>query len=109
MADAQPAELAGDVVAIAGGRLGEPVAEVRRRGVDADGPAGLGVDEVELADVRELVLTRVADLHDQDAVALGDAAQLRPPVERSAEVRDEHDEPAGRRPVGDELQGRLAT
>ena len=37
-------------------------------------PAGLGVDEVELADVRELVLARVADLHDQDAVALGDGA-----------------------------------
>ena len=38
------AELAGDVVAIAGGGLGEPVAEARGRGVDADLAAGLGVD-----------------------------------------------------------------
>ena len=108
VADAQPAELAGDVVAIAGGRLGEPGAEGARtrcrRGPSRPVSASMRLSSPTSG---QLVLARIADLDDQHAVALGDGAQLRQPVERAAEVRDQDDEPAGRRPVGDEAERRL--
>ena len=66
------------------------------------GPRGrLGVDEGELADVRQVVLARVADLDGEHRVALGDGAQLRQPVARAAEVDTRTTRPPGCAPRGD--------
>src|SRR5690349_7929870 len=63
--DLEAAELARDMGPIAGGGLGEPGAKRRGARIDADLAAGLGVDEGEVADVRQLVLARIADLDDE--------------------------------------------
>ena len=82
MADAQPAELAGDGGALVGGRRPELVAEAAIAGVDPQHPAGLGVDERELPDVHQLAFARVDDLDREDRVACRDLGQLGAPVER---------------------------
>ena len=88
MADAEPAELAGDGGALVGGRCPELVAEPAIAGVDPQHPARLGVDEGQLTDIDELTLAGVDDLDGQDRVSRGDRGQLRAPVERSPEVGD---------------------
>ena len=55
--------------------------------------ARLRIDEPELADVRQLLLARVADL-DRDHVGGRRARAAAPPVERAAEVGDDGDEGA---------------
>ena len=55
---------------------------------------GLGVDEVELAEVGELLLARVTDLDGDDVVAAGEVEQRAAPVDRPAEVGDDGDERA---------------
>ena len=107
MTDAEPAQLVRDVLAVADGGLGEPGPEPRGGGVDPDLAPGLGVDEREVADVGQLVLAGIADLHDEHRVALGDGAQLREPVDGPAEVGDEDDLATRRRAAGDEAQCRL--
>ena len=79
---------------LGGGGLGEAAAELRVARVDAQLAPGLGVDEPELARVRQLLLARVADLDGDDVVAAGELEHRPAPVVRAAEVRDEHDERA---------------
>ena len=149
----QDAELVGERAEPAAGRGQDDVADVERagargrRGRDRAAAAsanrvrrvrdevstrtvaaGLGVDEVELADVGQLVLARVADLDDEHAVALGDGGQLaaasradrggpRParPARRRAAVGGERGAPglgrleAAGAAVGLELDGRPAS
>ncbi len=58
--------------AVGGGRRVEGASEATIAGVDAKGPAGLGVDQGQLADVDERVLARVGDLEGDDRVPAGD-------------------------------------
>ena len=53
-----------------------------------------GIDEPELARVRQLLLARVADLDGDDVVAAGELEQRPAPVVRPAEVGDDDDERA---------------
>ena len=100
MADAERAERAGEAAPLLGGGGGEAGAELRVPGVDAELPAGLRVDEPELAGVRQLLLARVADLDGEDVVPAGELEHRPAPVERAAEVGDDDDERplAGDRP-----------
>ena len=72
--------------------------------VDAQLAAGLRIDEPQLADVGELLLARVADLDRERRMAAGDAQQRVPPVDRAAEVGDDHDERALHREPVEEQQ-----
>ena len=94
VAGAGRGELAGDVASLGRGGVGEAVAELLAAGVDAELSAGLGVDEPELAGVRQLLLARVADLDRDDVVAAGELEQRPAPVARPAEVGDDDDERA---------------
>jgi hypothetical protein len=60
--------------------------------VHAQLAARLGVDEAKLADVRELLLARVADLDRKHGVPSGKPKQRRAPVGRATKVGDENDE-----------------
>ena len=62
--------------------------------VDAELLARLGIDEPEVADVRQLLLARVADLDRDHLVPARQLEQRAAPVERPAEVRDDDDERA---------------
>ena len=62
--------------------------------VDSHLASGLRVDEPQVADVRQLLLARVADLDGEDVVAAHQLQQRLPPVERPAEVGDDHDDTA---------------
>src|SRR5262249_47266379 len=73
-------------------RGGEALAQLAVRGVDAHLPARLRIDEAKLADARQLVLARIADLDGDDLVAAGEVEERAPPVEGASEVRDERDE-----------------
>ena len=73
----------------------------RAAGVDPQLPARLRVDEPERADVRELLLARIPNLDREDVVPAREAQQRMPPVARSPEVGDEHDERALARVRGD--------
>src|SRR5205085_8730177 len=92
--DAERGERRRDLVPLGRRRSGEPGAQLRAPRVDPELPAGLGVDEPELAHVRELLLARIADLDRDDVVPPREREQRPPPVERAAEVGDEDDERA---------------
>ncbi len=85
-------ERPGEAAPLLGGGGGEPGAELRVPRVDAELPAGLGVDEPELTGIRQLLLARVADLDGEDVVAAGELEHRPAPVERAAEVGDDDDE-----------------
>src|SRR5436305_352543 len=63
-------------------------------GVDADLAAGLRIDEPHLADIGQLLLTRVADLDGEHLVAREQLQQRPPPVEWATEVGDDDDDAA---------------
>ena len=63
-------------------------------GVDSDLPPGLRVDEPQVAHVGQLLLARIADLDRQHLVATHHFEQRLAPVERSAEVGDDRNDPA---------------
>src|SRR6185436_335407 len=94
VADAGRAEHAHEALALLRRRRREALAEPSARRVDAELPAGLGVDEPQLADVGELLLARVADLDRDRRMAAGDAKQRPVPVVRPPEVGDDDDERA---------------
>ena len=94
MADAERRQLLRDLLPLRGRRRREALAQLRVRGVDAELAAGLGIDEPELADVRQRLLARVADLDREHVVAARELEQRRAPVARAAEVGDDGDERA---------------
>ena len=94
MSDSDRRERARQLLAFGRSRDGEALAQPPAPGVDAQLPAGLGVDEVEKADVRELLLARVANLDGDDVVLAGELKQRPAPVARPSEVGDDHDERA---------------
>jgi hypothetical protein len=69
-----------------GGGL-EALAQLRARSVDAELPTGLGVDEAELAHVRQRLLAWVADLDGEHVMAACELEQRQAPVARPAKVR----------------------
>src|SRR6186713_3259118 len=94
MADVHASEFPGDLSSLArGGRL-EPVTKPRRRGIDPDLAAGLGIDEGQLADVGQVAFARIGDLDAEDLVSRCDGGQRPDPVSWSAEVGDHDDKPA---------------
>ena len=106
MADAERRELVRDLGALRRGRRLEPLAQPRARGVDAELPPGLGIDEAELAHVRQRLLARVADLDGEHVMAAGELEQRQAPVARPAKVGDDGDERALPRHPGDEPERR---
>src|SRR5581483_641621 len=60
--------------------------------VDAELSPCLGIDEPELACVRQLLLARVADLDGEHVVGAGELEQGLAPVARPAEVGDDDDQ-----------------
>ena len=95
-------ELACDLGALGGGGGLEALAQLRARSVDAELPTGLGIDEAELAHVRQRLLARVADLDREHVMPAGELEQRQAPVARAAKVRDDGDERALPRHPGDE-------
>ena len=93
--DADPPQVRGDRVPVGRRGAGEPVPEAPRRRVDANLAAGLGVDQGELAEVRQLAFTRIADLDREDVMSRGERREGSLPIARTAKVGDEDDEPAG--------------
>ena len=85
-------EIESDLPALLDGGLGEPGAQARIAGIDAEARARLRVAEPDLAHVDELVLARVADLDREHVVAGGEVDERRAPVTRPAEVGDDGDE-----------------
>jgi hypothetical protein len=83
-----------DLLALGGGRLREALADPAAVRVHAELAPGLGIGEPEVADGRELHLTRIADLDGEHAVAATQRSQGRLPVAVAAEVGDDDDEPA---------------
>ena len=73
---------------------GEALAQPAAARVDAQLATGLGIDEVEEPDVRELLLARIADLDRDDVVVPGELEQRPSPVALAAEVGDDDDERA---------------
>ena len=91
MRDAERAQLASELLTV-GRRLGaEPLPQLPAAGVDPQLPAGLRVDEPEVADIRQLLLPLIADLDRDDVVARREVEQPGPPVAGAAEVGDDHD------------------
>src|SRR5438094_784357 len=90
-----------DARALLRSRRREARPQPRAAGVDPQLPARLRVDEPERADVRELLLARIPNLGREDVVPAREAQQRTPPVARSPEVGDEHDERALARVRGD--------
>src|SRR5439155_6605852 len=85
-------EDARDAGALLARGVGKAPAQLAAARVDANLASRLGVDEPQLADVRELLFTGVADLDREDLVATEQLEQRAPPVERAPEVRDDHDD-----------------
>ena len=54
-----PTDESAELAALGGGRHREPLTKSPAARVDAQLPSGLGVDEVQEADVRELLLSRI--------------------------------------------------
>ena len=93
-ADADRRELRAHLGALGRRRGGEALAQAAVARVDAELAAGLRIDEPELADVRQLLLARVADLDRDHVVTAGELEQRPAPVARPAEVGDDDDERA---------------
>jgi hypothetical protein len=91
--DREPAELRCDARASLGLDCREALAHSPPRRVDLDERAGLGVDERQVADVRQLGLARVADLDRHHRVVGGQRAERPDPLVLVAEVGDDDDEP----------------
>lgn len=70
----------------------EALSEPSAPGVHVEQPPGLGIDEPERSDVRQLLLTLVADLERDDVVTSRELEQRPSPVPWASEVGDEHDE-----------------
>ena len=94
MTHARRRERCDERAALVRGGSGEPLAQPSVARVDAKLPAGLRIDEPQLADVGELLLARVAHLDGKHGVPAREPQQRRPPVERAAEVGDDDDERA---------------
>ena len=103
-ADAERGQLASDLGALGGRGGGEALAQPGAGRVDAQLASGLGIDEPELAHVRQRLLARIADLDREHVVAAGELEQRRPPVARAAEVGDDGDERALACEPGDEVE-----
>ena len=74
--------------AAAANRCAQPTA----RRVDLELAAGLGIDQPQLPELRQLLLSRVADLDRDDVVASAEREQRPAPVAGAAEVGDDDDE-----------------
>ncbi len=92
VADARRGQQLRDVGPLVGRRRREPLSEPAAPRVDAQQLSGLGVDEPERADVRELLLARVAHLESDDVVPARQLEQGPPPVPWPAEIGDQDDE-----------------
>ena len=73
------------------GRRGdcESLAETPTARVDSKLPPGLGVDEIEEPDVRQLLLARVSDLDRDHVMVPGELQERSAPLLRAAEIRDD--------------------
>ena len=91
---AESRELPSEARPLLGGGVGEALAQLPLGRVDVELAPGLRVDEPDVADVRQLLLARVADLDRDDRVPGGDSEHRRPPVARAAEVGDDDGERA---------------
>ena len=80
--------------ALLGRRARETVAHAPAARVDVHLPAGLRIDEPEVAGGHELLLARVDDLDRHHAMARAQRAQRAFPVALAAEVGHDHDQPA---------------
>jgi hypothetical protein len=89
--DVGGAKRRGDLGSLLGGAGREALAQAPPRGVDANLPTGLGVDEPEVADRRQRLLARVPDLDGDDLVTTGQLEQRAAPVARAPQVRDDED------------------
>ena len=69
MRNAERAQLAGECRAIRRRLVAEPLPQFLAAGVDPQLPARLRVDEPEVADIRQLLLPWIADLHRDHVVA----------------------------------------
>ena len=97
-------ELRGDVAALLFGRGGESRPQPLARRVDLQLPPRLRIDEEQLAEVGQLLLSRVPDLHGHDLVATAEAQERPVPVAGAAEVGDDDDVRLLAREVADALQ-----
>src|SRR4051794_21005590 len=79
-------DLRRDLPSLLGGRGGELRAHALARGVPLQLPAGLGIDEPQLTELRQLLLARIANLDRHDVMAAAEHEQRTPPVARAAEV-----------------------
>ena len=95
MTDAEATEDRAQLGAIRRCGVIEGGAKATVAGVDAQGPAGLGVDEGQLADIDECVLARVGHLEGDDRVAAGYLGERRGPVTGAAKVGDHHHHAGG--------------
>src|SRR5712691_5152444 len=94
MPDPERGERAREAASLPRRGCGEALAQPLAAGVDAELSARLGVDEPQLADVGKLLLALIADLDRDHVVAAGELEQRAAPVERAAEVGDEHNQGA---------------
>src|SRR5581483_11078627 len=92
--NAERAEHARDAASLFGCGRSEPVAQGPAARVDPHLATGLRIDEPELADVRQLLLAWVAHLDCDDVVPAHRLDERLAPVERAAEVRDDHHQAA---------------
>ncbi len=92
MTDARRREHARHLAALGGSGDGEPLAKPPAARVHAELPPGLGIDEIEQADVRQLLLTRVPDLDGDDVVVARELEQRPSPVAPASEVGHDHDQ-----------------
>ena len=92
MLSARASEQSRDLGAFAFGSGGEAVAEPPRARIDAELTAGFGIDEPEFADIRQLLLARVADFDGDHRMAAAEFDQRIRPIAWAAEIRDDDDE-----------------
>src|SRR5215208_2172136 len=104
MIDAKRSELGSQLLALCGGGSREALPQSTIGGVHAQLPSRLGIYEVELAYVRQLLLPRVPDLDGDRLVAAGQPEHRFSPVSRTAEVGGDYNERTPSRKTGDSSQ-----
>ena len=100
MADSDGGQGTLELGAFGGRRNRKALAEAPAPGVDSQLAAGLGVDEIEKPDVRQLLLAGIAHLYSYDVVMARECEKRAPPLAIAPKVRDDHDKRAlaGERP-----------
>lgn len=93
MPGAHSPEHCGDFVTLLGRSGGEPFAQGAVTGIDAHAPAGFRVHQVDLADVGQILFTRVLYLDAEHSVTPGKTQEHGFPVSRPAEVGHDHNDP----------------